>query len=117
MGHIKDIKSNLDPQAFPGATFEIAGEVPASQCSEAKIEGTKGATIASQDRLTDPGKFTGYNLAGKHVTVTSPPENAGKVDAGKGGDVCDGVFTVGDGAGGFVDLGFLALGYGWGVIY
>lgn len=77
MGHIKDIKSNLDPQAFPGATFQIQGDVPASQCSEAKIEADDGQTFASQTHIIDLEKFEGWDLVGKKVTVVSPPENAG----------------------------------------
>ncbi|MBA7701205.1 hypothetical protein ES703_109938 [subsurface metagenome] len=73
MGHIKDIKSNLDPQAFPGATFEIAGEVPAPQCSEAKLEGDHGETWADTNAFRDPNKFIGWALVGKKLTITSPP--------------------------------------------
>ena len=72
MGHIKDIKSNLDPQAFPAATFEIAGEVPASQCSEAKIEGNNAVTSdAFLKLLRDWNAFTGWNLTGKICTITA----------------------------------------------
>ena len=69
MGHIKDIKSNLDPQTFPGATFEIEGTVPESQCSEAKIEGDNATTVDFLRRLIDLGKFTGFNLVGKFCTI------------------------------------------------
>lgn len=75
MGFIKDIHSNLDIQAFPGAHFEIVGDVPAPQCSEYAIEGDHGLTFAFGITLTDPGKFAGYNLNGKFLHITSPPPN------------------------------------------
>ncbi len=72
MGHLKDIKSNLDPQAFPGATFEIAGEVPQAQCSEAQIEGDDATTDTMMLRLYDTNKFAGWDLADKvcHITAS-----------------------------------------------
>ena len=80
MGHIKDIKSNLDPQTFPGATFEIQGEVPETQCSEAAVEGDHGETGASGFILLDPGNFVGWNLTDKVLHITSPPANIGDYD-------------------------------------
>ncbi|MBA7528101.1 hypothetical protein ES705_20284 [subsurface metagenome] len=71
MGHIKDIKSNLDPQAFPGATFQIEGTVPEAQCSEAKIEGDSAVTSSAGPLLQDAGKFAGYALTGKVCTITA----------------------------------------------
>ncbi|MBA7588938.1 hypothetical protein ES708_31009 [subsurface metagenome] len=71
MGHLKDIKSNLDPQAFPGATFQIEGTVPQAQCSEAKIEGDSATTESVSFSLTDPGKFVDENLNGKFCTITA----------------------------------------------
>ncbi len=65
MGHIKHIKSNLDPQAFPGAHFETAGTVPQSQCSEARIENTGAETTHAPQGISDPGKFVGEALDGK----------------------------------------------------
>ena len=82
MGHIKDIKSNLDPQTFPGAHFEIAGTVPTPQCSEAKIEGDDAQTFNAEiKRLKDVGKFAGYDLTGKVCTITeSVGGNTGDFD-------------------------------------
>ncbi len=80
MGYLKDIRSNLDIQAFPGARYEIAGEVPASQCSEAKIKGEHGETHAGFASLIDFGKFIGWNLAGKVCHITNPPINVGDYD-------------------------------------
>lgn len=82
MGHIKDIKSNLDPQAFPGATFEIQGTVPEPQCSEAKIEGDDATTEnLGFKQLRHTAKFTGWNLTGKVCTITTNPGgNTGDFD-------------------------------------
>ncbi len=80
MGHLRDIKSNLDPQAFPGATFEIIGDVPAAQCTEARLEGEYGNTHAASRSLTEPGAFNGWVLDGKVLTITTPPDNAGNYD-------------------------------------
>ncbi len=72
MGHLKDIANQPNLQAFPGATFEIAEEVPQSQCSEAKIEGDDAITLPPDPgTLTDPGAFTGFALGGKFVTITA----------------------------------------------
>lgn len=72
MGYIKDIHSNLDIQAFPGARFEIAGDVPVAQCSEAKIEGDDATTEnATYKTLLHAGKFAGYDLTGKVTTITA----------------------------------------------
>ena len=82
MAYLKDITSNLDPQAFPGATFELTGEVPAAQCSEAKIESEIGETFgAPVNTLEEVGKFIGYDLAGKIATITqSTGGNTGDFD-------------------------------------
>ncbi len=77
MGHLKDIANQSKIQSFPNATFEIAGEVPTSQCSEAKIEGDHGQTAIFTLFLTDIGNFTGWNLAGKVLHITAPPANVG----------------------------------------
>ncbi len=72
MAYLKNIKSNLDPQAFPGATFELTGTVPVSQCSEAKIEGADATTQTLPGySLKDPGAFAGFALAGKVCTITA----------------------------------------------
>ncbi len=72
MGYLKDIHSNLDIQAFPGAHFEIAGDVPTAQCSEAKIEGDNATTSNFPGfLLNDPSAFTGYDLTGKVCTITA----------------------------------------------
>lgn len=72
MGSIRRLDSNVDIQAFPGARFIINNEVPAAQCSEAKIEGNTAITTSAPDNdLYDPGKFTGYILAGKTCHITA----------------------------------------------
>ncbi len=80
MGYLKDVHSNKDTQAFPGAEFEIAGEVPAPQCSEAKIESILGFTNEIGPILFDTGKFVGWNLAGKKITITFPLDMIGTFD-------------------------------------
>lgn len=73
MGHLKDITNQPKIQTFPGATFQIQGQVPAAQCSEAKIEGddaeTEGPPFLG---LVHFQKFIGYNLVGKicHITAS-----------------------------------------------
>jgi len=82
MGYIKDLSSHPDPQTFPAAKFEAVGEIPAAQCSEAKIESTAGSTINMPFlRLLESGKFTGYNLVGKvaHI-ISNPGGNTGNFD-------------------------------------
>lgn len=82
MGYIKDIANQPNLQTFPDATFEIAGDVPQAQCSEARIEGDH----ASTDRrapfsLTDLGAFTGWNLTGDICHITeNPGGNTGDFD-------------------------------------
>ncbi|MBA7695240.1 hypothetical protein ES703_103862 [subsurface metagenome] len=73
MGYIRRLDSNVDIQAFPGAHFEIAGEVPAPQCSEAKIEGDDArTTLVPAKRLHDIGAFVGWDLTDKvcHITAS-----------------------------------------------
>ncbi len=73
MGSIRRLDSNVDIQTFPGAKFEIVGDVPAPQCSEAKIEGDSAITRAIPfSDLTDAGAFAGYALVGKvcHITAS-----------------------------------------------
>lgn len=77
MGHIKDITNQPKTQTFPSSTYEIAGTVPASQCSEARIEATNGFTLAGNNFLSLPGAFAGFALVGKTLTVSQPPPNAG----------------------------------------
>lgn len=78
MGYLKDVHSNLDIQAFPGAQFEIAGDVPTPQCSEARIEGDDASTSHEMKSLTDPNAFVGFDLIGKicHI-VTNPGGETG----------------------------------------
>ena len=82
MGYLKDVHSNKDTQAFPGAEFEIAGEVPESQCSETRLEGINGLTRGApfKDLLNAP-IFEGWNLIGKicHI-ITNPGGNTGDFD-------------------------------------
>lgn len=77
MGSIRRLDNNADPQAFPGANFEIVGSVPVAQCSEAQIEGTEGTTWADDNTLNDAGAFAGFDLTGKILHITAPPANAG----------------------------------------
>lgn len=77
MGHIKDIANQPKLQSFPNSTFEIQGIVPASQCSEAQVQGTGTALL---QEITEAGNFIGWNLTGKKVTVTAPPAKAGTYD-------------------------------------
>ena len=71
MGHLKDIANQPKLQTFPSSTFEIAGQVPTAQCSEAKIEGDTATTSSITWRLIQAGKFEGWNLAGKICTITA----------------------------------------------
>lgn len=80
MGSIKDIANQPNTQTFPGATFEIANDVPAAQCSEAQIESIIGQTWAADTVLSETGKFAGWNLAGKVAHITAPPANVGDYD-------------------------------------
>lgn len=72
MPYIKELNGNPDQQSFPGATFEIEGEVPQAQCSEAKIEGDDADTYGTY--LEDIGAFTGYDLIGKKCTILEEGE-------------------------------------------
>lgn len=72
MGSLIKIGEN-NPNPFPDTKFTIEGEVPAAQCTEAKIAGLNATTSPIPDpHLTDPGAFTGYNLTGKicHITYS-----------------------------------------------
>ena len=71
MGYIKDITNQPKLQVFPGATFEIEGDVPLSQCSEAKIEDDDAVTTTAVQDLIDTGAFAGFALAGKKCTITA----------------------------------------------
>lgn len=72
MGSLKNIANQPKLQTFPSSQFVIEGEVPTSQCSEAKIEGDNASTTNGlANTLTDPGKFTGYDLTGKVCTITA----------------------------------------------
>ena len=80
MGHLKDISNQPKLQTFPSSTFEISGDVPAAQCSEAQVEGNHGQTGPGGNALADPGKFTGWVLNGKALHITAPPANVGTYD-------------------------------------
>lgn len=80
MGHLKDIANQPKTQTFPNSTFEIAGEVPAAQCSEAQIEGDHGVTFGDSAVFQDIGAFFGFDLAGKILHITAPPANVGDYD-------------------------------------
>ncbi len=96
MGFIKDIQSNLDPQAFPGATFVVEGEPPEEQCSEAKIESDSASTQAQPvGSIDDPGAFAGFFLVGKTAHVTANVGgNTGDWEIASNND--DSVFVFGD---------------------
>lgn len=73
MSYIKDLETHPDQQAFPDAKYAISGTPPAAQCTEAVLESTTAVTTDGiSKRLTDTGKFTGYNLVGKvcHITAS-----------------------------------------------
>lgn len=79
MGYIRKLDTNVDIQTFPGAKFELTGDVPAPQCSEAQIESITGTTRSFPPTdLSDTGKFVGFDLTGKvcHILV-SPTGNTG----------------------------------------
>lgn len=72
MGSIRRLDENVDIQSFPGAHFIINDDVPAAQCSEAKIEGDNASTMREPDNLLlNSDKFVGYNLTGKVCTITA----------------------------------------------
>ena len=78
MPNLIDISAKPDPNHFPGATFTIEGTIPKAQCTEAVIDRTNGTTAQVPNRLTDPGAFVGFVLAGKIATITvSPTGNTG----------------------------------------
>ncbi|MBA7705924.1 hypothetical protein ES703_114766 [subsurface metagenome] len=77
----------------------IAGDVPASQCSEAKIEGDDAITSSAQKSLIDPGAFAGFALVGKVLNITaSVGGNTGLFSISFNDDNILGLFTdPGDG--------------------
>ncbi|MBA7684731.1 hypothetical protein ES703_93138 [subsurface metagenome] len=78
MGHLKDITNQPNIRTFPGATFEIQGDVPIPQCSEAAVQGDNAQTFSIGTQLFDDGKFRDYALIGKKCTITiSPTGNTG----------------------------------------
>lgn len=77
MPSLVGINGSAQQKNFPGATFVIEGEVPEAQCSEAKIESILGFSNGAEQKLREVGKFTGFALAGKHVTITLPAPIAG----------------------------------------
>lgn len=78
MGSILRLDSGVNIQTFPGATFEIVGDVPAPQCSEARLEGTEGRTDIGNPYYRDyTYPFAGYDLTGKILHVLTPPSIAG----------------------------------------
>lgn len=72
MGYLRRLDNNADIQAFPGANFEAAGEIPKPQCTEAQIEGT-GAYMSGPPKTTlvDVGNFAGFDLSGKVCHITA----------------------------------------------
>ena len=73
MAHLKHLASEVISPPFPQAQFEIVGEVPAAQCSEAQIEGDSATTSDGElGTLSDEGKFAGWALTGKvcHITAS-----------------------------------------------
>lgn len=72
MGHLKNIANQPKLQTFPNAQFEIAGDVPAAQCSEAQIEGDDATTTTLPAfTLWHPGAFAGWALNGKTCRITA----------------------------------------------
>lgn len=72
MGYLKDITNQPNQQTFPGATFEASGTMPVIQCTNALLQGDNGQIFEFEAKITDPGKFTGWNLVGKWFTVIFP---------------------------------------------
>lgn len=77
MAYINKI-TTPDMDTFPGAVFEQTGDVPIAQCQETQIDkiGT-GNTDGSTAKLTDGAAFTGFDLAGKILSISAPPGNVG----------------------------------------
>lgn len=99
MGHLKDIANQSKIQSFPSSTFEIEGEPPASQCSEARIESVTGDPIPGTGFMSDPGKFVGWNLAGKKIHVLFPPTDVGTYAITANGDdnlICTNIWIEGN---------------------
>lgn len=79
-GYLKDVANQPNRQTFPGAKFEITGQVPLPQCSEADIQGTNGDTHNGDIVLRDNGAFTDRILFDTILNITSPPGNVGTYD-------------------------------------
>lgn len=69
MAYIDKITSP-DPDTFPGALFQQAGEVPEAQCQETKITNTDAALVNGSPIITEVGAWPGIDLAGKEVVVS-----------------------------------------------
>lgn len=73
MGFIKNITNQKLQEPFPGATFEVSGTVPVSQCNEAVISSKVGFTSPPTNELRDAtSPFVGFDLTNKTLWVTSP---------------------------------------------
>lgn len=79
MGYINQILTP-DPDTFPGAIFEAAGNVPEAQCQESQIVSVAGTSTTGTGILTEVGKFVGIDLAGKKCDVTLPALDVGTYD-------------------------------------
>ncbi|KKN03865.1 hypothetical protein LCGC14_1103420 [marine sediment metagenome] len=66
-----------DINAFPASSFVIDGIPPIAECQETEIAGATGITTALGFTLTEVGFFAGINLAGKTLSISSPPGNIG----------------------------------------
>lgn len=69
MGFVNKI-TTPDQDAFPGALFEIAGNVPEAECQETKNVQVGCSATAGQFTITDvPDQWGELDLAGKEVVV------------------------------------------------
>lgn len=78
MGHLKDIANQPSLQTFPNSTFQIAGDVPAAQCTDASRSTTNGNTTSIPPQLNSFGIAAFANLSGDICRITvSPTGNTG----------------------------------------
>ena len=73
MGHIKDITNQSKIQSFPNSTFEINGDPPLSQCSDALFQGETAFTNDPPGRVVDFSHSFPIGVIGNFVTITESP--------------------------------------------
>lgn len=99
MGYIRDLQSNPDIQAFPGATYEIDGDVPAAQCQEQRPQGPFYSISIGSPNVVQAGMFAEYDLTGKKIDILSTVSNNGTYNVLSNTDdyvVTDHIFTEND---------------------